>query len=131
MENAMRIASHLLIWSLLTVGVLVPTVLLKPVSWRYATALGDAVLANPPSFVLAGVPFVVRDGYATVLCISSRSGRPLPPFVVPAGQYSVVTVAGANGDVHAGVPFVVRDTNGWQVCVSTRGGQSFPPFIAP
>ena len=127
----MRIARQLLIWSLITLGVVVPAVLLKPAGSQYAAVLSDVVGTNAPSYVHAGVPFVVRDSHATQVCVSSQSGRPLLPFVVPAGQHSGVMAAHTAGDVHAGMPFVVRDTNGTQVCVSTQGGQSFPPFIAP
>jgi hypothetical protein len=131
MEHAMRIVSHLLIWSLVTLGVLVPTLMLEPPGSLYATVLGDGAGTSVPDHVHAGVPFVVRDSYASQVCISSRSGRPLPPFVLPPTQFGVGSPASGTADVRAGVPFVVRDANGIQVCVSTRGGQSFPPFIAP
>jgi hypothetical protein len=36
-----------------------------------------------PQQVHAGIPFIVRDQYGTQVCISSRSGQTLPPFVVP------------------------------------------------
>jgi hypothetical protein len=127
----MRITPHLLIWLLITVGVVVAIALLKLASWQYAAAFGAAVGTTAPSYVQADVPFVVRDSYATLLCISSHSGRPLLPFVVPASQYGEGTAASADGDVHAGVPFVVRDSSGSQLCVSARGGQSVPPFIEP
>ncbi|HWE60545.1 MAG TPA: hypothetical protein VHB98_02430 [Chloroflexota bacterium] len=127
----MRIVGHLLLWPLIVLGVAGPTVLLTPARVQYAAVLGDIAGTTAPSYVQAGLPFVVRDSYAAQVCISTSSGRPLLPFLVPVGQTSVITAAGATGDVQAGVPFVVRDSNGTQVCVSTKGGRSFPPFIAP
>jgi hypothetical protein len=130
MENAMRIASQI-IWPLLTLGVPVSAALLKPATTLYATVVGDSVGGSVPAYVHAGVPFVVRDAYASQLCMSSRSGRPLLPFILPATQLDGGTPASGTADVQAGVPFMVRDANGVQVCVSTRGGHSFPPFIVP
>ena len=127
----MRITRHLLIWPLIMLGVVVPAVLLKPASVQYAAALGDLASTTTPSYVYAGVPFVVRDSYGTQICVSTRAGQPLPPFVVPAGQNGAGWATGGTGTVQAGVPFVVQDHNGTQVCISTRGGQSLPPFIAP
>jgi hypothetical protein len=83
-----------------------------------------------PGYVYAGVPFVVRDSYATQLCIASHSGRALPPFVGPADG-----VGGTQPDgeqrVDAGIPFTVEDGFGTTLCVSTRGGRSLTPFVVP
>jgi hypothetical protein len=127
----MRIAPYLPIWSLITLGALAPTVLLKPASVRYAAALGDAVSTSTPSYVHAGVPFVVRDSYSIQFRISSRSGRLLLPLILPAAPFSTGIGVGAAPDVRAGVPFVVRDRNGIQICLSSRGGHSLPPFVSP
>jgi hypothetical protein len=124
----MRIARHLLIWSLIA---LVPAVLLKPVRLQFAAVLAEGSGTGAPASVHAVVPFVVHDSYAIQVCISSRSGRPLLPFILPADSFGAGTHATATADVRAGVPFLVRDANGMQVCVSTRVGQSFPPFVAP
>lgn len=37
-----------------------------------------------PQHIQAGIPFVMRDQYSTQVCVSSRSGQPLPPFIVPS-----------------------------------------------
>lgn len=96
----------------------------------------SAVLAglegsDASDYVYAGVPFVVHDRYATQICISSRSGRPLPPFVSPALNFAAGGVRSAPASVHAGIPFVVRDGHSMQICVSTREGQPLLPFIDP
>jgi hypothetical protein len=96
----------------------------------------SAVLARvegsgAPDYVYADVPFVVHDRYATQICISSRSGRPLPPFVSPALRFGAGGVSPAPDSVHAWIPFVVRDGHSTQICVSTRGGQPLLPFIDP
>jgi hypothetical protein len=83
-------------------------------------------------FVHAGIPFTVNDGNGTQICISSRSGRSLPPFVVPSSdpRFSITTYGRAI-NVQADVPFVIHDSNGTQLCVSTRAGRSVPPFVIP
>jgi hypothetical protein len=98
-----------------------------------STAVAIAVASrnageSAPDYVHAGVPFIVRDAYAAQLCISARSGRPLPPFVTCVD-------AQGSGDglqrVDAGIPFRVNDGSGTTLCVSSRGGQALAPFIVP
>ena len=123
----MRIAGHLLVWSLITLSVVVPIVLLKAAGSQDAAIRGAHAGTSQPAPVYAGVPFVVRDNYATQTCVSTRAGQTYLPFVVPADAAS-----GSSFErVQAGVPFVVRDSNGTQICISTRGGQALPPFILP
>ena len=127
----MHIARHLVIWFLITLGVVLPPLLFKPVTLQYTGVLGDLVGTNVPAHVQAGLPFVVRDSYATQVCISSRSGQPLPPFVAPADRFSFGAPTLAPTYVQAGVPFMLQDSNGTQICVSTRRGQVLPPFVVP
>ncbi len=96
-----------------------------------AVVLADMRGSGAPTYVYAGIPFVVHDRYATQLCISSRSGRPLPPFVVPAPLSSFGSLSAAPARVQGGMPFVVRDGRSTQLCVSTRGGVPLLPFIVP
>ena len=97
----------------------------------YSAVLEAANGTIAPDYVHAGVPFIVRDHYATQICVSTRSGRPLLPFVSPVPRYTFNTGSGAPARVRAGVPFEVRDNNGVQICISTRGGQPLLPFIYP
>jgi hypothetical protein len=122
----MRIARYLLIWSLVTCG-LALVALHRPVALKYAATLGDLARTSTPADIAAGVPFVVRDSYATQICVSTRAGQPYPPFVAPADS----STGGSYERVQAGVPFLVRDRTGTQVCISTRDGQALPPFIMP
>jgi hypothetical protein len=77
--------------------------------------------------VTPGVPYVVRDGYGMQICVSSRQGHAIPPFIVPAEQpaYSPIGVR----LVQPWVPFIVHDGYSTQVCVSSRGGRVWPPFV--
>lgn len=98
----------------------------------YARILADAGSLAEPTYVQAGVPFVVRDNYATLLCISTRAGQPLQPFIAPGTWPTWDTSYGAPMHVQAGVPFTVHDGKGGsQLCISTRSGEPLPPFIAP
>jgi hypothetical protein len=102
--------------------------------WRAqlaAVMLRDMGGSSAPVDVYAGIPFVIHDGYATQLCISSHSGRPLPSFVVPVAASRSSSLHAAPARVQAGMPFVVHD--GWStlLCVSTRSGESLVPFIVP
>jgi hypothetical protein len=84
-----------------------------------------------PQYVQAGVPFIVRDSYATLLCISNRSGYPLQPFILPGKQTLRYRSGAAPAHVQAGVPFIVHDAKGAQLCVSNRSGQPLPPYLGP
>ena len=99
---------------------------------RLAAAITD-IAPGGAHYVHAGFPFAVNDGNGTQICISSRSGRSLPPFVVPPSDlhFSTYASAGMRLNVQADVPFVIHDTNGTQICISTRAGRSVPPFVIP
>ena len=128
-EQVIRVMRQPLSWSLAALGVAVPTALHGSASFALAVAgRGDG--ASAPGYVHAGVPFIVRDGYAAQLCISSRSGRPLPPFVVRADAFGGIQPDGLQ-HVDAGIPFVVKDSFGTTLCVSTRGGHPLAPFVIP
>jgi hypothetical protein len=117
-------------WCLVALGVAVPTALHAPASFALVVpGLGAGLGA--PGYVHAGVPFIVRDGYAAQLCVSSHSGRPLPPFVTPAGAFSSGMQPDEPRRVAAGIPFTVEDGSGTTLCVSTRGGQPLVPFVVP
>jgi hypothetical protein len=130
MLSAIRITRHFAPWLLIALGVLVVIVLTNLERLRYAAVLGDAG-AGIPSQIRAGVPFVIRDRYATQFCVSSRGGQPLPPFILPADQPSMGFSVRLGGEVQAFVPFVVRDRSGTQVCISSRGGRLYPPLVVP
>src|SRR5438128_9426196 len=99
MDHVIRVAGHLLVWSLLTLGVVVPIVLLKAASSQDAAIRGAHAGTSQPAPVYAGVPFVVRDNYATLTCVSTRAGQTYLPFVVPAAAAS----GGSFERVQAGV----------------------------
>jgi hypothetical protein len=97
-----------------------------------ARILAESNAFIEPSYIQAGVPFIVRDNYATLLCISTRAGQPLQPFISP-GNWPV-WIANEHAPIHvqAGVPFTVQDgKGGTQMCISTRSGEPLPPFLAP
>ena len=127
----MGIPRLLLLGSLIALGVLVASVVLRPASVQFVTVLDEFTSMKATSYVHAGVPFLVQDKYAIQLCISTRSGQPLPPFILPANQPNAFIAARTSREVQAGVPFVLQDSNGTQICVSTRGGKLFPPFVVP
>jgi hypothetical protein len=116
---------------LIALGATVVFVLANPNMLRYAAALTAAGGTSAPLRVHAGVPFVIRDRYATQICVSSHDGEPLPPFVLPTDGQSPGVVLRLGGQVQALVPFVVRDRNGTQVCVSSRGGRVYLPLVVP
>jgi hypothetical protein len=117
-------------WCLVALGVAVPTALHASASFALDVP-GRGAYSDAPGSVHAGVPFVVRDGYATQLCISSHSGRALLPFVVSAGAVDNGMQLDEPRRVAAGIPFTVEDGIGTTLCVSTRGGQPLPPFVVP
>jgi hypothetical protein len=124
----MRIIAHILLGSIAGIA-------LAGLHWVLGTGY-PAMLAligstGAPSYVHAGVPFLVRDSYATLICISTRSGRPFPPFVAPSPRSGLGVDSGTPAYVRAGIPFVVRDRLGSQYCISSRGGEPLPPFILP
>jgi hypothetical protein len=127
MEHTMRITRDLLIWSLITLIVTLFIIRLNAVSLRYGAVLSNLTGREVPAYIQAGVPFTTHDNYATQMCISTRSGQLLSPFVTPPGQSGAVAPA----HVQAWVPFMVHDRHGTQICISTRGGDTFPPFVAP
>jgi hypothetical protein len=43
---------------------------------------GDVYLDRPQR-IEAGIPFTVKDGFGTALCVSTRGGQVLVPFVAP------------------------------------------------
>jgi hypothetical protein len=77
--------------------------------------------------ITPGIPYVARDSYGTQICVSSRQGHAVPPFIVPSEQPAY----GSFGIrmVQPWVPFIVRDNYSTQVCVSSRGGRVWPPFV--
>lgn len=100
--------------------------LFSHMSLRYAAALTNG------GYVLAGVPFIMRDDYATQMCVSSRAGRLLPPLVLPPEPFSShVTHIITYMRVRAWVPFMVQDGKSMQLCISSKGGDAFLPFLAP
>ncbi len=127
----MRTVRYAILCSLLTLSFVTFAVLHGAAGVRSIAALSDLAPMSTPTYVYAGVPFVVRDSYATQICVSTHPGRLLPPFVVSADSLYTSAPSGSSPDVQALVPFMVHDHNGTQICVSTRGGQSLPPFIAP
>jgi hypothetical protein len=133
MEHVMRIARHLLIWSPISLSVAVAAILTRSASLMYVAVLSDRNSQDAPSYfeapshIQAGVPFIVRDNYATQVCISTRSGKPLPPFITPPGQFDVVLQGPVR--VQAWVPFEVQDSYGSQICISSRGGEPLLPFV--
>jgi hypothetical protein len=130
-EQAMRITSLILIGSIASLVVVALTAVYWVVGRGYAAVLTRVGSIGAPSYVHAGVPFWVRDSYATQICISTRSGRPLLPFVAPAVRFGSGASAGTPANIQAGMPFVVRDQLGSQYCISSRGGEPLPPFILP
>jgi hypothetical protein len=96
-----------------------------------AVVLSEMRGSSAPTYVYAGIPFVIHDGYATQLCISNRSGRSLPPFVVPAPVSSIGSLRVAPAHVQAGTPFLVHDGWSTQLCASTRSGEPLVPFVVP
>jgi hypothetical protein len=136
-EQAMRLMRHPISWFGAVLGVIVLTVFHWSVSLAAVVPSGSA---GAPGYVQAGLPFVVRDGYATQVCISSHSGRPLPPFVAPADAFSpdmpfdafsTGMPLGGQQRIGAGIPFTVNDSFGTVLCMSTRGGQVLLPFVVP
>ncbi len=126
----MRTVRRAMLYSLLTLGIVAVAVLHGAAGVPSLAALGDLKSISTPTYVYAGVPFMVQDGYATQLCISSRSGWLLPPFVVSAAL-SASAPPGSASEVRAYVPFMVHDHTGTQICVSTRRGQLLPPPVVP
>ena len=118
------------LYSLLTLGIIAVAVLHGAAGVPSLAALGDLRSISTPTYVYAGVPFMVQDSYATQLCVSSRSGWFLPPFVVSGARFGG-TPTGSPSEVRAYVPFMVHDHGGTQVCVSTRSGQLLPPPVVP
>ncbi|HWE63046.1 MAG TPA: hypothetical protein VHB98_15140 [Chloroflexota bacterium] len=82
-----------------------------------------------PRYVQAGVPFIVRDNYATLVCISNHSGYPLEPFISPTHWSIRYQYGTAPSYVEAGMPFRVQDSEGTQFCISTRSGRPLMPFL--
>jgi hypothetical protein len=80
------------------------------------------------SHVSAGVPYVLRDQYSTLICVSSRSGRPLPPFIAP--DNGIGSPPSGTPRIGAWMPFVARDATSTQICVSDHAGRLWPPFLA-
>ncbi len=137
MEQAIRLMRHPISWSGVVLGVIALTVFHWSVGLAAVVPSGSA---GAPGYVHAGLPFVVRDGYATQFCISSHSGRPLPPFVAPAGafstgmpfdSFSTGTPLDGQQRIDAGIPFTVDDSFGTVLCMSTRGGHVLLPFVVP
>lgn len=108
----------------------VVSILCLPGSIVYSAILTNMPDAPAPGYVQAGVPFMVRDGYATQICVSTHAGRPLLPFVTPSATFGAAARREPD-HVHAGVPFTVQDGHGTQICISSRGGQPLPPLIGP
>jgi hypothetical protein len=127
----MRITFQILIGFMARLAIVALTALHWVVGTGYAAALGRIGSKSAPEYVHAGVPFLVRDSYATQICISTRSGRPYLPFVAPASWFGSGGYAGTPASVQAGKPFVVRDQLGSQYCISSRGGEPLLPFILP
>jgi hypothetical protein len=126
----MQHRQRLLLSPLLTLGIAGLAVIHGTSGARDVAAFAALAFPRTPTFVQAGIPFVVRDGYATQVCVSTRSGRLLPPFVGPADPLDAGVAPDRSATVQVGVPFVVHG-DGTQICVSTRGGRSLPPFILP
>lgn len=135
----MRITSHILIGAMASLAIVALTALHWVVGTGYAAVLSPIGRTSAPAYVHAGVPFLVRDSYATLICISTRSGRPYLPFVAPASRFGSGAYAGTPASIQAGMPesiqagtpFVVRDQLGSQYCISSRGGEPLLPFILP
>jgi hypothetical protein len=129
-EHAFRSLRRPIRWCLVVLGVAVPIALHAPVSFALVVP-GSGAGLGAPGYVHADVPFIVRDGYAAQLCVSSHSGRPLLPFVAPAGAVGSGMQPDESRHVAAGIPFTVEDGVGTTLCVSTRGGQPLVPFVVP
>ena len=86
--------------------------------------------SRTPSYVHAGVPFVVHDETGVQLCVSSRAGRPLAPYMLPMPTARYLTPRRLGQTVHAGIPVVLHDGYATLVCVSSYAGVSLSPFIS-
>lgn len=86
--------------------------------------------AYTPTHVLAGVPFVIHDENGAQMCISSRAGHPLSPYILPMSTVRYLAPRRIGQTVHAGIPVVLHDGYATLVCVSSYAGVSLAPFVS-
>jgi hypothetical protein len=84
---------------------------------------------STPEHVLAGVPFVLHDGSGSQVCISSRAGRPLSPYVLPMSTVRFLSPQRIGQIVHPGIPVVLHDGYATLICISSYAGVTLAPFI--
>ena len=89
----------------------------------------SAAWGGTPNHVSAGVPLTVRDTHGIQICISSRDGRPIAPFIIPLATARGIAHIRLDTQIHPGVPFVLRDGYGALVCLSSEAGQALAQFI--
>jgi hypothetical protein len=129
MERIMRSIWYVLIWYQILLSVAAATFLLASANFLFAAVQSESTSERIPPYVQAGVPFTIRDRYATQVCISSSPGQPVPPFVIPSNAHS--RFAPFAPSVQTWVPFIVHDAHGAQICISSRGGQVYLPLVIP
>jgi hypothetical protein len=127
----MHILRRSLVLTLLPAGIFGAATVYMHGGASYARTLALSTVLVEPKYVQAGVPFILRDNYATLVCISNHAGQPLQPFISPGGWPPSFRHGEAPAYVQAGMPFTVRDGSSAQLCISTRSGEPLPPFIEP
>ena len=112
---------------ILTLSVVTVAVLHAATGGPLPVAFGTITSTSIPTHVTIGIPYVVRGGYGTQICVSSRSGWLFPPSVTSA-EWLGREISGSSQEVQAYTPFTVRHGHAAQICVSTRAGILRPPL---
>src|SRR5690348_13806719 len=117
--TAMRVITYVLLLSAIILAVTAVSLQRGLLTGGVTTLLAIETKANNPTHIVPGIPYVIGDQYAKQVCISSREGRPLPPFIVPAGQVAVPNTS--TQIIKAGIPFVIQDGYSTELCISSHG----------
>ena len=101
-------------------------------SWSHspmASLMASDPKVGAPSRIVRGMPYVIGDQFSNQVCVSSRDGHPLPPYIMPAGRL-FYTLKRAQY-IHAWIPFTVQDGYSTQLCISNRSGVVWLPLEQP